>query len=104
MGSFLYPNLKIIMIIIVNTIIFNYYYIKKYNYNKMTLTLIIEDPASAYVPNVLSTVPSESQPATRSTRCTIRADPVCGVNGVTYECGYPEAQCNNVAVAYRGAC
>lgn len=51
--------------------------------------------------------PNESQTATKSTRCTIncfRADPVCGVNGVTYSCGYPEAACNNVAVAHGGAC
>ncbi|KAJ1701753.1 hypothetical protein LUZ63_001532 [Rhynchospora breviuscula] len=51
--------------------------------------------------------PSGSQTATDSTTCTIncfRADPVCGVNGVTYSCGCPEAACNHVTVAYRGAC
>ncbi|CAL9753405.1 unnamed protein product [Musa acuminata subsp. burmannicoides] len=31
-----------------------------------------------------------------------RPDPVCGVNGVTYWCGCPEATCASVGVAKRG--
>ncbi len=33
-----------------------------------------------------------------------RPNPVCGVDGVTYECGFAEAECNGVAVAYAGRC
>ncbi|RZS24743.1 hypothetical protein BHM03_00057852 [Ensete ventricosum] len=33
-----------------------------------------------------------------------RPDPVCGVNGVTYWCGCPEATCASVRVAKRGPC
>ncbi|XP_008783562.1 uncharacterized protein LOC103702780 [Phoenix dactylifera] len=33
-----------------------------------------------------------------------RADPVCGVDGVTYWCGCPEAACAGVRVAKRGPC
>ncbi|URE04487.1 serine protease inhibitor, Kazal-type family protein [Musa troglodytarum] len=33
-----------------------------------------------------------------------RPDPVCGVNGVTYWCGCPEAACASVRVAKRGPC
>ncbi|MQM16893.1 hypothetical protein Taro_049855 [Colocasia esculenta] len=36
-------------------------------------------------------------------RC-LRYDPVCGVNGVTYGCGCPEANCYAVRVVKRGAC
>lgn len=34
----------------------------------------------------------------------LRYDPVCGVNGKTYGCGFPESQCNGVKIAYAGAC
>lgn len=33
-----------------------------------------------------------------------RADPVCGVDGVTYWCGCPDAACAGVRVAKRGPC
>lgn len=33
-----------------------------------------------------------------------RPDPVCGVNGVTYWCGCPDAQCAGVRVAKTGMC
>ncbi|KAJ8898708.1 hypothetical protein K2173_004832 [Erythroxylum novogranatense] len=33
-----------------------------------------------------------------------RVDPVCGVDGVTYWCGCPEARCHGVEVAKLGAC
>lgn len=33
-----------------------------------------------------------------------RPDPVCGVDGMTYECGRAEAECNGVDVAYAGPC
>ncbi|XP_050383657.1 uncharacterized protein LOC126800346 [Argentina anserina] len=33
-----------------------------------------------------------------------RPDPVCGVDGVTYWCGCPEAQCAGVRVAKLGYC
>uniref|UniRef100_A0A7N0REA5 Uncharacterized protein n=1 Tax=Kalanchoe fedtschenkoi TaxID=63787 RepID=A0A7N0REA5_KALFE len=42
-----------------------------------------------------------------SAKCPIRcfrADPVCGVNGVTYWCGCPEAACEVVEVARAGPC
>ncbi|KAL9668278.1 hypothetical protein QQ045_002658 [Rhodiola kirilowii] len=42
---------------------------------------------------------------TTSASCPIRcfrADPVCGVNGVTYWCGCPEAACEGVKVAKLG--
>ncbi|CAM8999002.1 unnamed protein product [Rhodiola kirilowii] len=44
---------------------------------------------------------------TTSASCPIRcfrADPVCGVNGVTYWCGCPEAACEGVKVAKLGYC
>ncbi|KAG5231568.1 hypothetical protein OIU76_005591 [Salix suchowensis] len=31
-------------------------------------------------------------------------DPVCGVNGVTYWCGCPEAACARVRIVKLGAC
>ncbi|CAN1157011.1 hypothetical protein LINPERHAP2_LOCUS21287 [Linum perenne] len=31
-------------------------------------------------------------------------DPVCGANGVTYNCGCPEAACESVRVVRNGAC
>ncbi|KAL3342397.1 hypothetical protein AABB24_026424 [Solanum stoloniferum] len=39
--------------------------------------------------------------------CTIncfRPDPVCGVNGVTYWCGCPDAHCAGVRVVKSGIC
>ncbi|XP_008784629.1 uncharacterized protein LOC103703528 [Phoenix dactylifera] len=42
-----------------------------------------------------------------SSSCPIncfRADPVCGVDGVTYWCGCPEAACAGVRVAKRAPC
>ncbi|GLJ29827.1 hypothetical protein SUGI_0588990 [Cryptomeria japonica] len=33
-----------------------------------------------------------------------RADPVCGINGITYWCGCAEAQCAGVEVAKIGFC
>ncbi|KAJ4767189.1 Serine-type endopeptidase inhibitor [Rhynchospora pubera] len=33
-----------------------------------------------------------------------RPDPVCGINGVTYWCGCPEAACAGVVVAKKGYC
>ncbi|OIS99386.1 PREDICTED: uncharacterized protein LOC109231803 [Nicotiana attenuata] len=33
-----------------------------------------------------------------------RPDPVCGVNGVTYWCGCPDAQCAGVRVVKTGMC
>lgn len=39
--------------------------------------------------------------------CTIsclRSDPVCGRDGVTYDCGRADATCHGAAVAYEGEC
>ncbi|KAK1320761.1 hypothetical protein QJS10_CPA03g02091 [Acorus calamus] len=55
---------------------------------------------------VQSPCPTSKQPPS-SQSCPIRcfrADPVCGVNGVTYWCGCPEAACNGVRVAKIGPC
>ncbi|KAJ4727979.1 serine protease inhibitor, Kazal-type family protein [Melia azedarach] len=44
---------------------------------------------------------------TRPDSCPIncfRADPVCGVDGVTYWCGCPDATCAGVKVAKTGFC
>ncbi|XP_057440141.1 uncharacterized protein LOC130732026 [Lotus japonicus] len=45
------------------------------------------------------TAPSSSCPVT-----CFRADPVCGVDGVTYWCGCAEAACGGVKVAKLGFC
>lgn len=50
---------------------------------------------------------NSSTSAFSSSSCPIscfRADPVCGVDGVTYWCGCPEAACAGVRVAKRGPC
>ncbi|XP_010919060.1 uncharacterized protein [Elaeis guineensis] len=50
---------------------------------------------------------SSTSVAASSSSCPIncfRADPVCGVDGVTYWCGCPEAACAGVRVAKRGPC
>ncbi|WCJ22548.1 serine protease inhibitor Kazal-type family protein [Euphorbia peplus] len=44
-----------------------------------------------------------SAPASCPFNC-FRADPVCGVNGVTYWCGCPDAVCQNASVAKFGHC
>ncbi|MFS7961603.1 hypothetical protein Hanom_Chr08g00717071 [Helianthus anomalus] len=46
---------------------------------------------------------SPVSPGSCSIRC-FRADPVCGVNNVTYWCGCPEARCAGVRVVKLGPC
>ncbi|KAM7277453.1 hypothetical protein ACFE04_019319 [Oxalis oulophora] len=44
---------------------------------------------------------------TKSQGCPIncfRPDPVCGVDGVTYWCGCPDAACSGVKVVKTGSC
>ncbi|CAN4089437.1 unnamed protein product [Withania somnifera] len=46
-------------------------------------------------------------PSPPESSCTVncfRPDPVCGVNGVTYWCGCPDAQCAGVRVVKTGIC
>ncbi|KAL5792104.1 hypothetical protein ACOSP7_000698 [Xanthoceras sorbifolium] len=44
-----------------------------------------------------------AKPASCPINC-FRADPVCGVDGVTYWCGCPDALCAGVQVAKSGFC
>ncbi|KAK9924412.1 hypothetical protein M0R45_032779 [Rubus argutus] len=46
---------------------------------------------------------SSRSPAMCPVNC-FRPDPVCGVDGVTYWCGCPDAQCAGVKVAKLGFC
>ncbi|MED6223159.1 hypothetical protein PIB30_071289, partial [Stylosanthes scabra] len=46
---------------------------------------------------------SSSPPASCPVKC-FRADPVCGIDGVTYWCGCAEAECAGVKVAKMGFC
>ncbi|KAF3658687.1 putative calcium-dependent protein kinase 17-like [Capsicum annuum] len=48
-----------------------------------------------------------TKPSQTESSCTVncfRPDPVCGVNGVTYWCGCPDAQCAGVRVVKLGIC
>ncbi|KAG1354741.1 hypothetical protein COCNU_07G008530 [Cocos nucifera] len=58
-------------------------------------------------PAALPSGGNSSSSAFSSSSCPIncfRADPVCGVDGVTYWCGCPDAACAGVRVAKRGPC
>ncbi|MCD7461374.1 hypothetical protein HAX54_046001 [Datura stramonium] len=48
--------------------------------------------------------PTTSSPTESCTINCFRPDPVCGVNGVTYWCGCPDAQCAGVRVVKSGIC
>nr|XP_010934052.1 uncharacterized protein LOC105054262 [Elaeis guineensis] len=50
---------------------------------------------------------SDGSASSSASACPVncfRADPVCGVDGVTYWCGCPDAACADVRVAKRGPC
>ncbi|KAH0690049.1 hypothetical protein AABB24_005832 [Solanum stoloniferum] len=58
-------------------------------------------PSEQVNQDICPTTPSPSE------SCTIncfRPDPVCGVNGVTYWCGCPDAHCAGVRVVKSGIC
>ncbi|XP_059304426.1 uncharacterized protein LOC132056307 [Lycium ferocissimum] len=51
--------------------------------------------------------PTTTTTSSQTNSCTVncfRPDPVCGVNGVTYWCGCPDAQCAGVRVVKSGIC
>ncbi|CAA7401367.1 unnamed protein product [Spirodela intermedia] len=55
------------------------------------------------VPN-LCHLPRRARPRNNCNIQCLIYDPVCGVNGVTYGCGCPEANCHAVRVVKLGAC
>ncbi|EEF47112.1 conserved hypothetical protein [Ricinus communis] len=56
------------------------------------------------VPNLCDLAKSASPGKDCSAIRCLRYDPVCGVNGVTYGCGCPEANFYAVRVGKLGAC
>lgn len=72
-----------------------------------TASVISESLSTDGIDDVCKTSDSGDEIQTTSSSCNIRcfrADPVCGVNGVTYWCGCPEAACKGVRVVKRGHC
>ncbi|KAL6135153.1 hypothetical protein ACLB2K_067381 [Fragaria x ananassa] len=77
----------------------------------LIITILCSFPAVRSDPIIK--LPSESgacggsslsrSPAVCPVNC-FRPDPVCGVDGVTYWCGCPDAQCAGVKVAKLGFC
>ncbi|KAH9300497.1 hypothetical protein KI387_012080, partial [Taxus chinensis] len=97
MTNFLHTHLKLILFSVITTLIF-------------APVLAIEN-ADAII--ALPSSQNAKKPAACSEKykdsvsCPVscfRADPVCGVNGITYWCGCAEAHCAGVEVAKIGFC
>ncbi|CAA7401366.1 unnamed protein product [Spirodela intermedia] len=66
-------------------------------------SLYVAESLSGVVPN-LCHLPLLARPRDNCNIQCLIYDPVCGVNGVTYGCGCPEANCYAVRVVKLGAC
>lgn len=82
------PSLSVVLFLIFSTLFFSPIFVRS--------QLQFSDSEDA---DLCRGVASSSCPI----RC-FRADPVCGVDGITYWCGCPEAQCAGTRVAHLGAC
>ncbi|GLJ13327.1 hypothetical protein SUGI_0210290 [Cryptomeria japonica] len=75
----------------------------------VSLFLVIPSVLASEKENIIA-LPSEQKACSKnyeSVSCPVscfRADPVCGVNGITYWCGCAEALCAGVEVAKVGFC
>ncbi|KAK9994940.1 hypothetical protein SO802_024643 [Lithocarpus litseifolius] len=72
-------------------------------YGSSTIRLPSEQAAAAAADDLCTTNNDGPGPATCPVNC-FRADPVCGVDGVTYWCGCADALCAGVKVAKLGFC
>ena len=103
MPQFTKPTFSLLLIIIAVVFTVSSITTVRSEYDSSIIRLPSEQAAAAADDDLCTTNGLVPGPASCPVKC-FRADPVCGVDGVTYWCGCADALCAGVKVAKLGFC